>query len=145
MDSWRDTASQQAQDDLDGLLPLVLDFAKQQLDNRGAFYPYAAVVGTDGVQRMTSADVGSDKPESAELLSLLTEGLIGDRDQLRATAIVTDVHVAELNSDAVRVALEHREGVALTVLMPYRITRFRRGAGYADMQASRGDTVIWAG
>jgi hypothetical protein len=37
----------------------------------------------------------------------------------RAAGFVSDVRIRELDRDAVRVELEHREGVALVVLRPY--------------------------
>jgi hypothetical protein len=49
MTSWRETTSQQAQEDLNALLELTLPFAQQQLVEHGEFFPFAAAVG--GVAR----------------------------------------------------------------------------------------------
>jgi hypothetical protein len=143
MASWRDTASQQAQDDLDGLLDPALGFAQQQLDAHGEFYPYAVVVDADGQQRMVAADIGSDRPASADLITTLIATLSDERDSLRAAAIVADVRLPEANSDAVRVTLEHSEHVALTVLLPYKPRRFGRGVDYGNLQAGAAAAFIW--
>jgi len=143
MASWRYTASQQAQDDLDGLLGSALEFAQQQLDAHGEFYPYAVVVDHTDQQRMVAADTGSNRPQSADLITTLIAALSEERDHLRATAIVADVRVPRIGSDAVRVTLEHAEQVALTVLLPYRPRRFGRGIDYGDIQAGQAAAFIW--
>lgn len=143
MASWRDNASQQAQEDLDGLLDPALGFAQQQLDAHGEFYPYAVVVDANGQERMVAADIGSDRPDSADLITTLIATLSDERDSLRAAAIVADVRVPELGSDAVRVTLEHSERVALTVLLPYKPRRFGRGVDYGDLQAGAAAAFIW--
>lgn len=143
MASWRDTASQQAQDDLDGLLGPALGFAQQQLDAHGEFYPYAVAIDTDGQQRMIAADIGSDRPASADLITTLISTLSNDRDQLRAAAIVADIRLPETGSDAIRVTLEHSEQVALSVLLPYRHRRLGRGIDYGDLQAGAAAAFIW--
>jgi len=56
--SWRETTSQQAQEDLDALLELTLPFAQQQLAEHGEFFPFAAAVGADGAPRLIAADPG---------------------------------------------------------------------------------------
>ena len=84
MASWRDTASQQAQDDVDGLLESALGFAQQQLDKYREFYPYAVVVHSDGQQRMVAADIGNEQPPSADVITTLIASLGEQREQLRA-------------------------------------------------------------
>ena len=143
MVSWRDGASQQAQDDLDGLLVPSFGFAQQQLDKHGAFYPYAVVIDHDGQQRMVAADTDVDQPTSADLITTLVATLSEQRDHLRAAAIVADVRLPHTGGDAVRVALEHRERVALTILLPYRIRRFGRRVDYGDLQAGTAAVFIW--
>lgn len=144
MASWRDSASQQAQDDLDGLLDAALGFAQQQLEAHGEFYPYGVVVDEQGQQQMVAADSDVERPASSDLITRLIAALSERRDHLRAAAIVADVRVPELDSDAVRVTLEHSERVALTVLLPYRTRRFGRGVQYGELQAGPAAAFIWA-
>ena len=143
MTSWRDTASQQAQQDLDGLLDHALGFARQQLDAHGQFYPFAVVVDADGRQRMVATGTGKDRPGSADQITTLITTLSEQRDHLRAAAIVADVRVPELGSDAVRVTLEHSERVTLTVLLPYKARRIGRGMDYGELQAGPAAAFIW--
>jgi hypothetical protein len=117
MTSWRGSASQQAQDDLDGLLNASLPFAQEMLDKRGEFSPYAAAITVSGETRLIAGDPGEgEQPTSAAVTQVLVEGLRGERDTLRAAAVVSDVRRSD--SDAVRVELEHEEGQAITVLLP---------------------------
>lgn len=143
MSSWRDSASQLVQDDLDGLLEPALGFAQQQLDKHGEFYPFAVVVGSDGQHRMVAADLGRDRPQSADIITTLIGTLSEERSRLRAAAIVANVRVPEIGSDAVRVTLEHSHHVALTTLLPYRTRRFGRGVDYGELQAGTAPAFIW--
>ena len=144
MTSWRATATEQAQDDLDRLLELTLPFAQQQLAQHGEFFPFAAAVSADGSPRLLSADpaVVGQRPASMDVLEHLLGGLRDQAGGLRAVALVADVRVED--SDAVRVELEHRDGQAIRVLLPYKKKRLRRGVDYGALVAGPGPSHIWS-
>jgi hypothetical protein len=141
MASWRDSASEQAQDDLDGLLNMTLPFAQQMLSKSGEFYPFGATVTTKGETRLLAGDLGHEHPASADVHSLLVDRLRQDRARFRAVAICSDVRLPD--SDAVRVELEHQDGHAMAVLMPYKKKRLGRSVEYDDLRGGTGDKQIW--
>ena len=120
---------------LDGLLTQAFPFAKQMLANHGEFFPYAVGVSQLGEVRMFAADSGTD------VLQDLREGLRSERNALRAVALTSDVRIAD--SDAIRVELEHSEGIAISVLLRYR---HGNGSGieYGALSADPGRAQIWA-
>ena len=144
MPSWRDQASPQAQNDLDGLLEPALGFGQQQLDKHGEFFPYAVVVRTDGQTEMVAArpEATDKQPASGAVIDACRTTLAERRDQLRAAAVVADIRLPD-GGDAIRVELEHTEGPALTVLLPYSKKRFGRGIDYGQLQAAAGTRHVW--
>jgi hypothetical protein len=143
MTSWRETTSQQAQEDLDALLELSLPFAQQQLAEHGEFFPFAAAVGADGAPRLIAADPGlGERPASTDVLDQLVGGLREQAGDIRAAALVADVRAGE--SDAARVELEHRDGQAICVLLSYKRRRLRRGVDYGELGAAPGQPRIWS-
>src|SRR5271169_3394046 len=97
-----------------------MPFAEQSLAAHGEFFPYGAVVTVDGATRVIAGDPGQgEQPDSNAVLALLYRGARPDASGLRAVAFVADVRVP--GSDAMRVELEHAEGHALVVLMPYSL------------------------
>jgi hypothetical protein len=143
--SWRDTASQECQDDLDRLLQEALPLARQLLAKRGEFYPYAVKLSNSGETGMVAAYEGSEHPASTDLLTMLYDGLRGQGAGLRATAIVSDVRIRNPDSDAIRVEVEHREGVAMVVVLPYRVQKklLGREVTYGDMIGESSEQKIW--
>jgi hypothetical protein len=141
--SWRDSASQQAQDDLDGLLNAALPFAQQMLDQHGEFFPYGIALSAPGDARMIAGDPEQgEHPSSGQVLATLVQGLRLEREGLRAVALVSDVRTAD--SDAVRVELEHSEGSAMAVLLPYNRKRLRKGVEYGSLIAAAAAPTVWA-
>lgn len=142
MASWRDSASDQAQADLDGLLNAVLPFAQQQLEAHGEFLPFGATLGADGQIALAAADPGQgEHPESLSVLEALYDGVRADRGSRRAAAFVADVLIED--RDAIRVELEHAEGTSIFVALPYSCSRIRKSVTYGQMQAGAGHPRIW--
>ena len=139
--SWRDSASQLAQDDHDALLNLILPLAQQMLEREGEFYPFGAAMKSDGQHEMVMgySDTG-DRPPSAAMMATMIDGLRGQRDGLRAVGFCANVRVSD--SDAVRVDLEHREGQAMAVLLPYK-KRFGRGVEFSALRAGPAKSQVW--
>ncbi|MCP3880625.1 MAG: hypothetical protein GY701_19870 [Sulfitobacter sp.] len=145
MTSWRDNASSQAQADLDSLLNTALGFAQQQLDAHGEFFPYAVAIDTAGQAEMIASrpDPDDEHPRSTDVLDTCIAALVSQRDILRAGAIVADVRLPDAGTDSIQVDLEHTDGHALTVLLPYMKKRWR-GIEYGELQAQPGRSQIWS-
>jgi len=143
--SWRDSASPEAQDQLDELLNVALEVARRALEKRGEFFPFAAVIektGELGVAMTSPDDVGEHPPSPLVIARYLDE-LRQRRDQLQASAIAANATASF--GDAVKVDLEHVEGHALTVLVPYKSKRLRRSIEFGALQAEAGTTQVWTG
>ena len=143
MASWRDQASPECQRDFDGLLNATLLFAQQQLDKRGAFFPFGAVVDSDGIVRLKAAYDGGDRPAAQDVLDSLHEGVRSQRGSIRAAAFVADVKVPGKPGDAIRVDVEHTEGIAIAVLLPYSKRRLGRGIEYGPLAAASAERHVW--
>lgn len=143
MTSWRESASQQAQDDLDELLNVVVPFGEQTLERYGELFPYGAAIALDGRTALLAADAGpGGDATSHEAYDSLREGARRDRDGFRAVAIAADVRVHG-GGDAIRVDTEHRDGVALTLLIEYSLERLGGGVTIGDVHVMTGEPFVW--
>ena len=143
MASWRDQASPATQADFDGLINSTLPFAQHQLETRGAFFPFGAVVSTDGTTRLIAAHDGAEQPPSRELLDLLYEVARSQRASIRAAAFVADLSLADTSGDAIRVDVEHQGGIAIAVVLPYHKAGFGRGVEYDPLRAAASEARVW--
>jgi hypothetical protein len=143
--SWRDSASETAQTDLDNLLNAVLPFATEKLDKHGEFSPFGAAVTTEGEIRLLAADPGDEQPPSQQVLDMLIAGAQSERESLRAVGLVSDVSLSEPRTDAVRAELEHSEGPAMAVHLPYKKKRLGRGIEYGSLMAAASERRVWSG
>jgi len=140
--SWREDASPEAQADLDGLLDACLRFAEQTLAKYGEMYPFGAAVANDGTMTMIAVQP-PDGTLPKEMLAMLHEAASQGRDGWRAVAFVADI-LAD-GKDAIHVETEHRDGIAIGVLAPYRKGRFRKGVTLGTLSAVPGTRRVWPG
>jgi hypothetical protein len=146
MPSWRDTASQLTQDDLDGLLNVVLPFAQKMLEEHGEFYPFAAAITTDGQLELVAGDPdpGIEHPAARDIVVTCFDALVSRRDQIRAAAVVTNVRLHDTGGDAIAIHTEHVEGQVISARLPYSLPRlFRRRVSYGALQAGPAERRIW--
>ncbi|MFN3007207.1 hypothetical protein [Mycolicibacterium wolinskyi] len=79
------------------------------------------VIGTNGDRAMRNLGAPSRQRGVEAVITALQEET--DAENLRARATVMDVAVREpFAGDAINVRLEHREGQAIDILVPYRTT-----------------------
>jgi hypothetical protein len=99
---------------------VALGFAQQELQRHAAFFPYASALTIAGESKMIAVDPPDGRDPLAVRAIELCFDMLGRRsNDLRACAVVADVRLPALNTDAISVTLEHVEGHAMRVLLPY--------------------------
>ncbi|ETZ86685.1 hypothetical protein L829_0223 [Mycobacteroides abscessus MAB_030201_1075] len=69
----------------------------------------------------------------------------GDAETLRARATVLDVTVKEpFTGDAIKIKLEHAEGVAIDILVPYRVTPEGKSIDVNAQNAAVAERLLWS-
>ena len=133
--------------EMDYLLDFVIPFAKDQLEKRGEFYPYAAAVKADGKGEAFMGHPGQEDPSNRDMVNFLARGLRESAQSkgYRATAICfmarTRADGEHQSHDAIGVFLEHGDGEAVEVYLPYE--RLEDGVyRYLDSVASGADPTI---
>ncbi|MBX3098727.1 MAG: hypothetical protein KF761_04035 [Salinibacterium sp.] len=140
-----DTTGGGTHSDLDALLDAALRIAKQNVRMASSFDPFVLVTGSDG--RMLSAEIDRSElakhPESEELVDAALTQLRGLTASVRATALTLAARLAKERSDAIEVRLEHRDGTALLVLVPYRRPKFGGNVDFGEATTFRGIPEVW--
>jgi hypothetical protein len=138
-----------ARSDLDALLNTALPFAQRMLVERGDFYPFGATMKADGKIDQTAAYTGEEFPEPQQLIDLLLGAYRAQaaKRELRATALCFDARTIPPGqtekSDAICVRLEHADGEAVDVFLPYR----KDSGGeltWGELFAARGPAIVFA-
>ncbi|WP_416566166.1 hypothetical protein [Nocardia testacea] len=114
---WRDNASPQAQDDIDTLFADCLDLVRRNLTEDRGFDPFAAVISETGARNIRLA------PTVAATKTAIHQALTtaADRTESRAVAIAMDVTTPD-GGDAAELLIEHAEGIAIQIIIPYTTT-----------------------
>jgi hypothetical protein len=117
------TPNAQCQQLADTLLP----FAEKMLSGAGEFYPFGALMKTDGKIVQAGAYNGKEQPTSQQLLDLLRGAFRAQaaKGAIIASAVAFDVRVVPPGGtekmDAVEIELDHRDNYSVIVFFPYVI------------------------
>jgi hypothetical protein len=141
MPSWRDTTSATAQSELDALLSTVLPLAREHLSRYGELLPFGAATAADGSIALLAVDTGQPSSPRVDVLQRLQTVARAGKAENRAVAFVSDVTLQA--GDAVRIELEHSEGVAIVVIAPYTRGVVRRRVKIGTLRATSGEPRIW--
>jgi len=138
---WRDEVPLGVQADLDGLFEAALGAAGYLMETDGEFLPLAVVLEVPGGDPDVFGDNSEEEsPEALAVLERLYEAARQDRDALVGAAFVADVTLPN-GGDGVRVEVEHRDGPALQVVVPYSIRHSKVEFGQPETQA--GTANVW--
>jgi hypothetical protein len=135
-------------DEIQELVNFLLPHAERMLSEHGEFYPYAAAVDSAGSIEPVGPAVESEDPDVSDILVALHADL---RDQaaegtIRASGIAADVTLTDPDSgettDAVQIELDHADGDALDVYVPYE--REAQGVKFGELVAAAGREPVFS-
>jgi hypothetical protein len=145
MHSWRDGLSAAAQTDLDRVLDTALGLARRSLAEASEFDPFALVTDVEG--RLLAVDLDTSAlgkhPDSAAIAHATAAQLKTLTASARCTALTLNTRLSQPRTDALEVRLEHREGAALLVLLPYKRPKFGGRLEFGELKAFPGIPEVW--
>lgn len=120
-----------AKNECEGLLDVLLSFGEDQLKKYKEFYPYGAVVRTDGTVELTSTYDGNEHPDSKTVINdlILVHKSLAEEGKIKVSGIAWNATVRDSNgkpSDAIIVSLEHLDNYSVIVGEPYTIGLFKK-------------------
>ena len=120
-----DQATQKRQ--LEELFTATLPFAKTMLTKHGEFLPYGATMNPAEKISPVGGYTGEEQSKSGDVIALLKDAYRQDgaSGKIMACALAYDARVIPPGqtekTDAVAIAVDHRDGMSLTLFSPYRI------------------------
>jgi hypothetical protein len=144
MADWRDTASDEAQADLDRLAQVSIGFAESLLDEDGDFLPFPIVIRANGDVTRVGTPPMPETADSEEVADRIVT-LFRDRaSSIRALAIGVNGRAPNRDMDAIEVRLEHHDGISLTLMIPYRRDPLDDSFEYEAPVVRERPPVVWA-
>jgi len=136
-----------AKGECEEIMNTLLPFAQKMLEEHGEFFPFGGTMKSNGEIAYTAGYDGREQPPSADIIKLLKDCFrSGAKSGLyKATALVYDVRVVPPSSgqksDAIAVALDHRDNCSVVVYFPYQIQSGKVAFGHAF--AEKGEANVF--
>ena len=113
------------------LLDTLLPFAENQMKKYREFFPFAAVMLTDGSIQLTGSYDGNELPESKDVLEALQKihKRLAAEDKIKVSGIAWNASMVSEDGkpyDAIIVSLEHKDDYSVIVGEPYKIGLFKK-------------------
>ena len=113
------------------LLDTLLPFAENQMKKYREFFPFAAVMLTDGSIQLTGSYDGNEHPESKDVLEALQKihKRLAAEDKIKVSGIAWNASMVSEDGkpyDAIIVSLEHKDDYSVIVGEPYKIGLFKK-------------------
>jgi hypothetical protein len=130
------------------LMNAALPFAQQMLERHGEFFPYGQAINSDGKVVSVAAHDEREHPPSEDVIRQLRQVFSAEAKsgKYKATALIYDVRVqlptTGMKSDAIAVALDHRDNYSVVVFLPYRLEGSKLVMG--EVFAEKGAADIFA-
>ena len=137
-----------AHPDFDELINHLFNFSQQMLAKHGEFYPFGISMDYEGKISLVHGQTENNKPESQEVLDILTTGFqkSASANEVKATGICINVRAVNPASnkkeDAICAKMEHQCGEAVDVYLPYRKGLFGKRK-YGEVFACKGENEIF--
>ena len=131
----------------EALLDQLLPFAEDQLKKHLEFFPFGAVIQTDGSVAVSGFYDGNEQPLSKDVIKGLIEShrQMNAKGEILASGIVWNASVTSPDgkpSDAIVVSLEHKEGYSVIVGEPYKLGLFKK-VSFCNLFAMEGKHDIF--
>jgi len=133
-----------AKSECEQLMNAALPLARQMLQEHGEFFPFAMALNAKG-QVVAVAAHDESHATSNDLIRQLKEIFARQAiaGEYRATALIYEAQVQApakgAKTDAIAVALDHRDNYSVVVLLPYRLEAGRLTVGEMFAQRGSGD------
>ena len=117
----------EAEIETEALMNALISFGEQMLERRGDFFPYGGAMKTNGEIISVVEYDGSDQPPSQNVIDQLRNNfsLAAKEGKYKATGIFFDVRIippySAKKTDAIAVALDHKENYSIIVFLPYTL------------------------
>ena len=139
--AWRDDISEGAQGDLDTVFSQAAMLAQTLLMRNREFFPFAATISAKGAVGLSTPVPDAAAPTVHDVIESIVAELKQGKAAKRAYAITALARTQE-GGEAVRIELEHKEGIALVIGLP--VVRGESGAvSFGDMRALPGTRIVW--